>query len=166
MIALAALLCGFIFGWGLLISGMMNPTKVLGFLDIFGAWDASLMVVMAAALAVTSVGFAWARHRGPPFLAAQSHWPTRSEIDSSLVIGATLFGIGWGLVGLCPGPALGNLASLSPGVIVFVVAMAIGMIGGGLMQKRGPIRELAPFNDTVTAPGEVGPHRGNRQPVL
>lgn len=128
MIIIASLLCGLIFGAGLLISGMMQPAKVLAFLDIFGAWDPSLIVVMAAALLVTVPGFRLARHRGRPVFAAQSLWPGKVELDRSLVIGAALFGIGWGLVGLCPGPAVENLATLSPQVIVFVVAMAAGML--------------------------------------
>jgi len=127
MQTLAALVCGLIFGWGLLISGMVEPTKVIGFLDIFGAWDPSLAVVMAAALGVTGVGFRRVAARQKPVFAAQSLWPTRTDVDAPLVIGAILFGTGWGLVGLCPGPALENLATLSPRVIVFVVAMACGM---------------------------------------
>jgi uncharacterized protein len=125
---IAPLLCGLIFGTGLLVSGMVQPTKVLGFLDIFGAWDPSLAVVMAAALAVAAPGFRLARQQARPVLAAQYFWPGKSEVDPPLVLGAGLFGIGWGLVGLCPGPALESLATLSPGVIAFVVAMAGGMI--------------------------------------
>jgi uncharacterized membrane protein YedE/YeeE len=135
----ASLICGFIFGLGLLISGMTQPTKVLGFLDIFaapsGGWDPSLAVVMAAGLAVTSVGYALVRRRAPLF-DAQSRWPAATPIDRPLVTGAVLFGIGWGLVGLCPGPAIVNLATLSPGVIVFVVTMAIGMLAHDLWQSR------------------------------
>ena len=127
MLTVAALICGFIFGWGLLISGMVQPAKVLAFLDLFGRWDPSLAVVMAAALVVSSLGFAAARRWERPMLAPRSHWPSRTDIDRSLVIGAALFGAGWGLVGLCPGPALENLATLSPRVIVFVGAMAAGM---------------------------------------
>src|SRR5215468_11875154 len=127
MQTLAALVCGLIFGWGLLTSGMVEPTKVIGFLDIFGAWDPSLAVVMAAALGVTGVGFRRVAARQKPVFAAQSLWPTRTDVDAPLVIGAILFGVGWGLVGLCPGPALENLATLSPRVIAFVVAMACGM---------------------------------------
>jgi len=138
----AALLCGSIFGFGLFVSGMMQPAKVLDFLDIFGPWDPSLAVVMAAALAVSAPGFAWARRRGRPVLALQCEWPVRTDIDPPLVIGAALFGIGWGLVGLCPGPALENLATLSPPVIVFVAAMAAGMILRDLWQTlRTPIRD-------------------------
>ena len=127
MSSLAALGCGFIFGLGLLISGMTRPTKVLGFLDVFGDWDPSLAVVMASALAVSGIGFVFARRR-PPLLAAQSQWPARTDIDQRLLIGSAVFGIGWGLVGLCPGPALENLASLSPPVILFVAAMSAGML--------------------------------------
>jgi hypothetical protein len=127
-VLLASLACGFVFGLGLLISGMVQPAKVLGFLDIFGAWDPSLAVVMAAALLVSSIGFTLARRRQQPLLAPRSLWPERTDIDSSLVIGSVLFGAGWGLVGLCPGPALENLATLSPGVIAFVVAMGLGVV--------------------------------------
>lgn len=126
---LASFLCGLVFGAGLLISGMTQTEKVLGFLDIFGAWDATLAFVMAGAVVVASIGFALTRRRGLPILAAQSLWPTRRDIDAPIVVGATLFGIGWGLVGLCPGPALVNLAGLSLPVIVFVAAMAAGMLG-------------------------------------
>ena len=128
MLTIAALICGLIFGWGLLISGMVQPAKVLAFLDIFGAWDPSLAVVMAAALAVSVPGFILAKRRERPFLATRSAWPTKMRVDRPLLIGSALFGVGWGLVGLCPGPALENLATLSPRVIVFVVAMAGGMM--------------------------------------
>jgi uncharacterized membrane protein YedE/YeeE len=138
MPVIAALLCGLIFGFGLLVSGMMQPAKVLGFLDIFGAWDPSLAVVMMAALAVSVPGFAWAKRRERPVLTIQSAWPTRTDIDRPLVIGSALFGIGWGLVGLCPGPALENLATLSPRVIVFVAAMASGMMLHDFWQTRRP----------------------------
>src|SRR5216683_5608059 len=133
---IASLVCGLVFGFGLLISGMMQPAKVLGFLDIFGAWDPSLAVVMMAALAVSVPGFALAKRRERPVLVAQSAWPTRTDIDRPLVIGSALFGVGWGLVGLCPGPALENLATLPPRVIAFVVAMAAGMVLHDLWQER------------------------------
>ena len=140
MPAIAALICGFVFGWGLLISGMMQPAKVLAFLDVFsipaGRWDPSLAVVMAAALIVSGAGFALAKRRERPLLAAQSLWPSKTDIDRPLVIGSALFGAGWGLVGLCPGPALENLATLSPRVVVFVIAMAAGMVTHDVWQKR------------------------------
>jgi uncharacterized membrane protein YedE/YeeE len=128
-LVLASFVCGLVFGAGLLISGMTHTEKVLGFLDVFGAWDATLAFVMAGAVAIASIGFAVARRYGAPILAVQSLWPTRRDIDAPLVIGATLFGLGWGLVGLCPGPALVNLAGLSLPLIVFVAAMAVGMLG-------------------------------------
>jgi uncharacterized protein len=135
---IAPLICGLIFGTGLLVSGMVQPTKVLGFLDIFGAWDPTLAVVMAAALAVAAPGFMLVRDRARPMFAGQYFWPGKSEIDTPLVLGAGLFGIGWGLVGLCPGPALESLATLSPGVIVFVVAMAGGMLIHDFWQMSRP----------------------------
>jgi uncharacterized membrane protein YedE/YeeE len=136
MQVLVALICGLIFGWGLLISGMLQPTKVIGFLDIFGAWDASLAVVMAAALAVSGVGFRIVAARARPLLGAQTMWSTTSDVDAPLVIGATLFGVGWGLVGLCPGPALENLATLSPRMMAFVAAMGLGMLFYRLWDKQ------------------------------
>jgi uncharacterized protein len=136
MVPVAAAICGFIFGCGLVISGLISTTKVLAFLDLFGDWDASLAVTMAAALAVAAPGFRLAQQRAHPILAPQCQWPQRSNIDSSLVIGAVLFGLGWGLVGLCPGPALANLATLSPRVLMFVAAMALGIVLHNVWQQR------------------------------
>lgn len=138
MSILAPFLCGLIFGAGLLISGMVQPTKVLGFLDIFGAWDPSLAVVMAAALAVSVPGFMLVDRRAQPWFGEQFFRPGKSGIDLPLVSGAAMFGIGWGLVGLCPGPALESLATLSPGILVFVVAMAGGMLLHDLWQGTRP----------------------------
>ncbi len=123
---LASLACGVIFGAGLLVSGMTQPAKVLSFLDVLGPWDPTLAFVMAAALGVSSAGFALARRAAAPIFAAGHQWPARKGIDSALVVGSLLFGAGWGLVGLCPGPAIENLATRSPGVIVFVLAMVAG----------------------------------------
>lgn len=150
---LASFVCGLIFGIGLLISGMTDTAKVLGFLDIFGAWDATLAFVMAGAVAVTTVGFVLAKRRGAPVFAAQSLWPTRKDIDAPLVIGATLFGIGWGLVGLCPGPALVNLAGLGLPVIVFVATMAAGMIGQDVWSKQ---KAAAPAGETAISTSTDG----------
>jgi len=144
MANLAPLLCGFIFGWGLLISGMTQTTKVLGFLDVFGAWDPSLAVVMAAALLVAGAGFALMRRRERPYLAGQTYWASNANIDMPLVTGSAVFGIGWGLVGLCPGPALVNLAALSLPVIVFVAAMAAGMVLHDVWQTRWMVSGAAP----------------------
>jgi uncharacterized membrane protein YedE/YeeE len=137
-LVLASLICGLVFGWGLMISGMTQPTKVIGFLDIFGDWDPTLAVVMVAALIVSSAGYALARWRVQPIFAPHSLWPTKTAIDRPLMIGAVLFGAGWGLVGLCPGPALENLATLSPRVIVFVLAMGLGMVLQDFWRKRLP----------------------------
>jgi uncharacterized membrane protein YedE/YeeE len=132
-------ICGFVFGCGLTISGMIQPAKVLGFLDLFGipsgAWDPSLAVVMAAALAVASVGYALLRTRAPLF-EKETLWPTKTDIDRPLLSGALLFGLGWGLVGLCPGPAIVDLSTRSLPVIVFVTAMAIGMLAHDLWSPR------------------------------
>ncbi len=133
---IAALGSGLVFGLGLVISGMTQPSKVLGFLDVFGAWDPTLAIVMACALAVAAPGFALLRRRDRSVLGATLDWPGNSAIDRSLVGGAALFGIGWGLVGLCPGPALVNLETLSPKIFGFVVAMAIGARVHGLLQRQ------------------------------
>jgi len=153
---------GLVFGIGLLISGMTEPEKVLGFLDIFGAWDATLAFVMAGAVAVASIGFAVARRNNAPVFASSFAWPSRRDIDAPLVIGAGLFGIGWGLSGICPGPALVNLAGLSAPIIVFVVAMVLGMFGFELWQRRNPSAvtpEETP-NNTPRAPAVATPSDG------
>jgi uncharacterized protein len=155
MRALASLLCGYIFGWGLFISGMIRPEKVLGFLDILaipsGNWDPSLAVVMAAALVVTASGYALALRRVPAF-EQQNRWPAQKRIDRPLVVGAALFGVGWGLAGLCPGPAIENLASLSPGIVVFVIAMAVGT----LAHDRWYARSGAPDAASLAPAGADG----------
>ena len=139
-IVLAALVSGLVFGFGLAISGMTQPTKVLGFLDVAGiasgTWDPTLAFVMIGALAVAAPGFLLARRRGQPLLAKAAAWPSKSEIDRPLIAGAVLFGVGWGLVGLCPGPAIANLATFSPRVLAFVVAMAVGMLALDFWRRR------------------------------
>ena len=150
---LAGFLCGLIFGCGLLISGMLQPAKVLAFLDILGAWDPSLLVVMAAALVVSGLGFMLAKRGDRPMFALQRQWSTRTGIDPPLMIGALLFGAGWGLVGLCPGPALENLATLSPQVIVFVAAMTAGMVLHNVWQKRRDLLAHRGVPTTVAADG-------------
>ena len=133
--------CGLLFGLGLLISGMTEPEKVLGFLDFFGAWNATLAFVMAGAVAVAGAGFAVARRRNAPLFAAKFSWPSRKEIDAPLLTGSALFGIGWGLSGICPGPALVNLEGFSAPIVVFVAAMVLGMFGYELWQRRGVARD-------------------------
>jgi hypothetical protein len=156
MRSLASLLCGYVFGWGLFISGMIRPEKILGFLDVLaiprGNWDPSLAIVMAAALLVTSAGYVLARRRVPIF-EQQNQWPAQPRIDRPLVAGAALFGIGWGLVGLCPGPAIENLASLSPGIVVFVVAMAVGTLAHDRWYARSTAPEAVSLAHATAADG-------------
>jgi hypothetical protein len=151
MIMLASFACGLLFGVGLLISGMTDTQKVLGFLDLFGAWDATLAFVMAGAVAVSSAGFALARQRGQPALAPQHLWPTLKDIDAPLVIGSALFGLGWGLMGLCPGPALVNLAGLSVPITVFVIAMGAGMIGYDFFMRERRVSLPTLKNTAISA---------------
>jgi uncharacterized membrane protein YedE/YeeE len=140
----ASFCCGLIFGIGLLVSGMTEPQKVLGFLDVFGAWDATLAFVMAGAVAVAGIGFAFARRRSAPLLAPSFGWPSRSDIDTPLLAGSALFGVGWGLAGICPGPALVNLAGLSAPIVVFVFAMLLGMLGYELWQRQRATKGAPP----------------------
>jgi uncharacterized membrane protein YedE/YeeE len=127
MQTLAAGLCGAVFGVGLAVSGMTNPAKVLAFLDVFGRWDPTLALVMGSALAVAAGGYALARGRSRPFFADAFAIPTRRDLDPQLIGGAALFGVGWGLVGLCPGPALANLCRGSFEIAIFVAAMIAGV---------------------------------------
>jgi uncharacterized protein len=138
MVGLASFACGLLFGFGLLISGMTQPTIVLGFLDIFGRWNPQLAFVMAGALVVSGIGFSFIGKQAQPVWASRHMWPTRTDVDRPLVVGSVLFGIGWGLVGLCPGPALVNLASFLPSVMAFVLAMAAGVIAKDLWDRYVP----------------------------
>jgi len=124
---LAGFIAGLVFGTGLSISGMISPAKVVGFLDIAGAWDPSLLLVMAGALAVTAIGYRTVLRRGRPLLEPKFSLPTRRDIDPPLLLGAALFGIGWGLGGYCPGPALAGLGFGSLKTVAFVAAMVGGM---------------------------------------
>ncbi len=118
---------GLLFGLGLLLSGMTNPVKVLGFLDLAGAWDPSLVLVMAGAISVAVIPFAIARHRQASWLGEPMRLPTTSQIDRRLVVGSLLFGVGWGMAGLCPGPAVVNAVVGHADAMMFVVAMLAGM---------------------------------------
>ncbi|RZI94452.1 MAG: YeeE/YedE family protein [Variovorax sp.] len=123
----ASLLSGLVFGLGLIVSGMANPAKVLGFLDIAGAWDPSLALVMVGAIAVAAIAFAVARRRTVSLLGAAMKLPTARDIDRRMVFGSVLFGIGWGVAGFCPGPALVALGMGQGKALVFVLAMLAGM---------------------------------------
>lgn len=121
------LLAGTLFGAGLLISGMMDPEKVIGFLDLFGDWDASLMFVMGSALMVTVPVFKFILRRQKPFFSDAFTLPLKTQLDKPLIAGAAIFGIGWGLYGYCPGPAISSLASLNAAGFIFVPSMLVGM---------------------------------------
>jgi uncharacterized protein len=125
---LLALISGVVFGAGLAISGMINPAKVLNFFDIAGSWDPSLAFVMAGALAISLPGYWLARRRPAPICSPRYFLPTKSEIDLRLIGGAALFGLGWGLSGFCPGPAIASLTTLSVTPVIFLAAMAVGMM--------------------------------------
>lgn len=124
-------IAGLLFAFGLIVSGMSNPSKVLHFLDITGNWDPTLAFVMAAALLVTFPAFRFVLKRSAPLLSDRFYLPTKQQIDAPLITGAATFGIGWGLAGLCPGPALTALGSGATSAFVFVAAM----IAGALVQK-------------------------------
>lgn len=124
---------GLIFGLGLIISGMSNPAKVLNFLDLSGTWDPSLAFVMGGAVIVTYLGYASVLKRKAPLFAESFLIPTSTELDSRLITGAALFGIGWGLGGYCPGPAFTSLPLAATGTLYFVPAMLAGMWAGRIM---------------------------------
>ena len=136
MTVFASLLCGLVFGLGLIVSGMADPAKVLGFLDIGGAWDPSLAFVMAGAIAVGSPAFAMASKRTRSFLGATMKLPTSRDIDRRLVIGSVVFGVGWGVAGFCPGPGLVALGMGEVKALIFVVAMLAGMVAFELLERR------------------------------
>jgi hypothetical protein len=122
-----AFVAGLVFGLGLLLSGMADPAKVLGFLDLAGQWDPSLAMVMVGAIALAAVAFAWVRGRATSLLGDPVQLPAKRAIDRRLIVGALLFGAGWGLAGFCPGPALVALGVGAPKAVVFVGAMLAGM---------------------------------------
>ena len=133
---LISFICGLIFGVGLIISGMANPEKVLGFLDLAGKWDPSLAFVMAGAILVGFFAFLYAKRRKTTLLGKELKLPTAKHIDRRLVLGSILFGAGWGLAGFCPGPALVALGTGLPKAIVFIVAMLAGMGLFELIERR------------------------------
>lgn len=123
-----SLLCGMIFGLGLVISGMTNPEKVIGFLSITHNWDASLIFVMGGAIIVTAPFFHLLRNKNKSLLGLDINLPQKKNLDKKLLIGASLFGIGWGLVGLCPGPAVSSIALFNPITLIFLLAMLVGIL--------------------------------------
>jgi hypothetical protein len=144
MTAFAALLAGLVFGLGLIVSGMADPAKVLGFLDLAGAWDPSLAFVMGGAIGVGLVGFALAKGRARSVLGEEMKLPTARHIDRRLVGGSLLFGIGWGIAGFCPGPGLVALGMGEAKALAFVLAMLAGMGLFELLERRGTQRRRQP----------------------
>ncbi|SLN51485.1 hypothetical protein ROJ8625_02568 [Roseivivax jejudonensis] len=131
MRSIAGFLAGLVFGLGLVVSGMADPAKVLNFLDLFGTWDPSLAFVMGGASVTTYAGYRLTWRRPAPALASRFDVPSARQIDAPLLTGAALFGIGWGIGGFCPGPALTALPMAAPGTLVFVPAMLLGLWLGG-----------------------------------
>ena len=136
MIKVTAFIAGLLFGLGLLLAGMANPTKVLAFLDIAGAWDPSLALVMIGAIAVAIGPLTWARRHSRSLLGAPMQLPAKRGLDRRLVGGSLLFGIGWGIAGVCPGPAVAILLTGQWQVILFTVAMLGGMLLFTVLENR------------------------------
>ena len=139
-----AYVCGVLFAVGLGVSGMTHPSKILAFLDFTGAWDPSLAFVMASGVLVNAVFFRFATRRGAPLLASSFALPERTAIDASLLAGAALFGVGWGLGGFCPGPAIVSVVTGATPVVAFVVAMLVAMGAFDAMEKRATSRAVEP----------------------
>jgi uncharacterized membrane protein YedE/YeeE len=148
-----AFACGVTFALGLGVGGMTQPVRVLAFLDVAGNWDPRLALVMLGAIAVYAPVFRLAVKRGRPLLAPAFEIPTHRRIDGRLLIGAVLFGIGWGLAGLCPGPALTSLASGKPAALIFVAAMSVGIVVSRL--PRANTAHIALLRNGEEQKGEV-----------
>lgn len=140
-INLSTFVVGFLFALGLGLSGMTRPEKIVGFLNIFGNWDPSLIFVMVGSIMVHFVTYKWIRKKEAPWFATKWNVPTRKDITPALVIGGMIFGIGWGLGGYCPGPAVTSLASLQLRPLVFVASMIIGMYLFGVVDKKIKFRK-------------------------
>ncbi len=136
----ASLLAGWLFGLGLAISGMLDPARVLGFLDVAGHWDPSLAFVLGGAVCVSAIGYAASRRMAAPAFAARFDIPTGRTLDAPLLAGSALFGVGWGLGGFCPGPAIASLALGAPRSLLFVASMLAGMM---LHRYAGRLRVFA-----------------------
>jgi uncharacterized membrane protein YedE/YeeE len=132
---IAAFLSGVVFAIGLAVAGMTRPSNVIGFLDLFGEWRPALMFVMVSGIAVSALAFRWARSREAPLFAPRFALPTRRDLDARLIAGSAIFGIGWGLGGYCPGPAVTSLATGSLGPLVFVLAMLGGMFAVARLER-------------------------------
>lgn len=133
---ISGFICGLIFGIGLVVSGMSNPAKVLNFLDLAGTWDPSLAFVMAGAVLVTFLGYRLVQVRAHPVFADRFHMPVSRGIDAPLLAGAACFGLGWGLGGFCPGPAVTALPLMAEGTLIFLPCMLLGMWGARAIRNR------------------------------
>jgi uncharacterized membrane protein YedE/YeeE len=138
--AISLILTGALFGAGLALSGMLNPAKVAGFLDLFGVWDPSLAFVMGGGVIANFIGHRIVTRRAAPVFGSGFVIPTRSDIDSRLLIGAALFGVGWGLAGLCPGPAIASILMAPGEVALFVLMMLVGLFIGRMLTGGFPAR--------------------------
>jgi uncharacterized membrane protein YedE/YeeE len=136
MDALVSLVVGALFGLGLVVSDMIDPAKVLGFLDIAGDWDPSLALVMGGAVAIGAIGFAVAQRRSRSLLGAPMRLPATRRIEPRLVLGSAMFGAGWGLVGFCPGPALAAVGAGEPKALLFLLALLAGMGVYEFLERR------------------------------
>lgn len=139
----ASLVSGLLFGAGLVIAGMTQPTKVIGFLDVTGGWDPSLALVMVGAIGVHAIVYRVATKRSSPLFADKFALPTRRDLDAKLLLGAAIFGAGWGIGGFCPGPALTSLAGFGLDAAVFVAAMVVGMLAVAQVEKLQARAEAA-----------------------
>jgi uncharacterized protein len=147
-LALSALFAGALFGAGLVVSGMTEPAKVIGFLDVFGSWDPSLAFVMMGAIGVHALAYRAIRKRPAPVIAESFERPSARPVDARLIGGAALFGVGWGLGGYCPGPSIVALGTFAPGVVVFVA----GLVAGSLL-----VRNQSGQADTAEASSDGAP---------
>ena len=141
--AISLILIGALFGAGLTLSGMLNPAKVTGFLDLFGVWDPSLAFVMGGGVIANFIGHRIVTRRAAPVFGDGFSMPTRTDIDSRLLLGAALFGVGWGLAGLCPGPAIASIL-IAPGEVALFVLMMLAGLAVGRMLTSGPAARPAP----------------------
>jgi uncharacterized membrane protein YedE/YeeE len=136
-VIIASLLSGLLFGFGLIVSGMSNPARVLNFLDFSANWDATLAFVMGGAIAIAAPGIYWVRKRNKPLFADNFDIPTSKVIDSKLITGSAMFGVGWGISGFCPGPAVVAIATMQSDVLLFVGAMVVGMLAQHFVTAKG-----------------------------
>ncbi|POP65163.1 DUF6691 family protein [Pseudomonas syringae] len=136
MLKVTAFFAGLIFGFGLLLAGMANPAKVLAFLDVSGTWDPSLALVMAGAISVAVVPLNWARRNRQSLLGARMQLPVKTQLDARLIVGSLVFGIGWGIAGICPGPAVATLLTGHWKILIFLSALLAGMYLFSSLEKR------------------------------